>query len=64
MKKTRFVLGLPGVPSKYIFFPACPLPFAWKKKKTGCFLWGQMFSVNLGSLFNCLCCIVKFLKIL
>ena len=32
MNKTRFVLGLPGVPSKYIFFPACPLPFAWKKK--------------------------------
>lgn len=60
MKKTRLLLRLPVVPSKYIFFPPCLLSFAWEK--TGCFLRGQMLSVKSGSLFNSLCCIVKFFK--
>ena len=60
MKKTRLLLRLPVVPSTYIFFPPCLLSFAWEK--TDCFLHGQMLSVNSGSLFNFLCCIVKFFK--
>lgn len=31
MKKTRLLLRLPVVPSKYIFFPPCLLSFAWEK---------------------------------
>ena len=60
MKKTRLLLRLPVVPCTYIFFPPCLLSFAWEK--TDCFLRGQMLSVNSGSLFNFLCCIVKFFK--